>query len=462
MRKLLISLMLLQTIFTNNLFAQDDLKSKIKKLNWSGIEVVFIENESFPNYNINIYYSDGALSDSKKKMGITDMMFSQLISGTDRYGQKELADSIEYYGASFSSSVNHEYSTVNMSGLIKDMIPNVKMACHILNTANFPAKEIKKYKKRFISSLKSISENPKGLAERVFREITLSGTKYSLPADGKIKTIKRIKRSDLVKKLAYFNTKVQKRIYITGPKKILELEKVFKFDCAWSQEKKLFERTKDEKLSVKEFKGQKIYLVPIPKSNQAQIRIGRYLGPEFLGKEYPLMDLAATYLGGGFTSRLQQRLRVKEGLTYGVYAYAAAQRNYGRAAVSTSTKNKTVFKIINSAREVITKAAMKGGISNKLIKNSASYLAGSYLFGFEQTSAFLRNLLFLDHQGRSYDELYKFPDYVKSYTATQLEDKIRSIFDFSKQTIVVVGDKSLKKQLAKFGKVHVVNLNNYL
>ena len=86
--------------------------------------------------------------------------------------------------------------------------------------------------------------------------------------------------------------------------------------------------------------------MPVPKANQAQIRVGRYLTYDESKKDHELMSLASKYMGGGFTSRLMQELRVKRGLTYSAGAYASTQKTYGRSGISTFTKNNTLY--INS------------------------------------------------------------------------------------------------------------------
>jgi zinc protease len=452
--KKIITIVLLTTALSS--FA-NSLSDNIKKLNWNGVDIVYLEDNKYPSYYMKVYFADGALSDSKRLIGETDMMFSQLASGTERYDQKELADALEYYGSGFSTDVNPEYSTLSVSGLTKDIVPTLKMVCHTFTKAIFPKKELKKYKKRSITALKNIISSPRSLASRAFRQLSLKGTKYAHPSEGYIKTIKRINRKHLVKKLKYFQNDVKKRVYITGPSSILgNVQRILSQDCNFKGDKANFSRIAS-KNTDKEKKGKEIYLIPIPKSPQAEVRIGRYLDETYAGKDHDLLTFTSSYLGGGFTSKLMQRLRVKEGLTYGVYSFAGLQHSYGRAGIQTSTKNKTLEQILNSTKDVISIASDPSKITDEELKKIKGFLAGQYLFQFEESSDFLNNLLFYDHIGRNYDELYKFPEVVKSITKETLAQKVQDLYGFNKQTIVVVGDKSLVKQLSKFGKVRVIS-----
>jgi zinc protease len=439
----------------------------VENLNWNGIDVVYLEDNKFPSFAVEVYFADGALSDSKKYLGETQVMFSQLTAGTNRYDQKQLADALEYYGSSFSYNVTHEYSTINSSGLVKDIDPTLKMVCHMMTKAIFPKKELKKFKDRTMTAFKDMITNHGALADRAFRQLSLKGTIYQNPTSGYLKTIKRNSSTNLKAKLNYFNHKVKKKVYITGPRSILnKAEKIFTKDCNWSGTPEQIVRT--ERINPKSVrpatpaKGVSIVLIPVPKANQAKVRIGRFLDNSFAKGEFELMSLASAFMGEGFTSVLMQQLRVKQGLTYGVYAYAATQKHYGRAGISTSTKNETVFKIIDEAKKAIDQVSDAKNISAAALKNTQNFLSGSYLFKFERSSAYLGNLLFFDHIGRNYQEMFKFPEIVSSYETTDLARKIRSLFSFDNQVIVVVGNKSLRTQLSKLGKVTVMGHKGFL
>src|SRR5690606_36290396 len=146
-----------------------------------------------------------------------------------------------------------------------------------------------------------------------------------------------ISQKDMTARLSYFNNNVLKRIYIKGPKKLNLLENVFSNDCKWSgkADKTANYPTEIKAQDMKAKTAKTVYLVSLKEANQAQIRIGRILGTSEATTELDEQNFASTFLGGGFTSRLMQELRVKRGLTYSVGAYASSQRTYGRSGIST-------------------------------------------------------------------------------------------------------------------------------
>lgn len=431
-------------------------EDKIQKLKWENLDVVFLEDEKFPTYDLNIYFGDGALSDASSRRGETEWMFSLISSGTRRFSQRDIAETLEFYGVGHGGSVNHEYVSYSVSGLVKDIVPTMKQVCHLFQDATFPIKEIKKAKKLATNGFKNLITNHGGLASRAFREISLRGTPFDYPTGGKLRDVKKHSQKRLKNKLAYFNQKVKKRIYITGPKDILKVKDIINNECGWKGQGQFV-----REVSYKEKKAKaQVVLVTVPKANQAQVRIGRFLNPgEY--KEAELLNLTTEFLGGGFTSRLMRELRVKHGLTYSAGAFAAGQKNYGRSGISTFTKVETVGKLLKVTKDTLD-TIISGSINPIDFTRAKGALAGSYPFRFEQNSAYLAQLLFLDHIGQPYSKLYKFPEIVRSYSAKNIQDTTSDIFGWNKQTIVVLGPKSLVKQLKEFGHVIVVPYKKYL
>ncbi len=456
----LILLTLFAQLFSQNVFS-NDIKERIQKFSWDGIEVVWLEDNRYPTYDVIIYFADGALSDGKFSKGETSSMFSLLGNGTRRFSQKDLSDHLEYFGTSYAPYVTHEYSLYTISGLVKDIVPSMKMICHMFKDASFPKKELKKEKKLWKTNLQNLVNNQGALAGRAFRELSLKGSPYNYPVEGKIADIKTINQKGLVKKRNYFNKKVKKRIYITGPKQALSIQQIITKDCEWAAHKKqIITRTMNYK-PLKEKEKNEIFLITVPKSNQAQVRIGRFLNQGEFGN-IPLLSLSTGFLGGGFTSKLMREVRVKRGLTYSIGAFASGQKEYGRSGISTFTPNEKITELLKVINNTIS-GAIKGEITDQELERARGYLLGSHPFQFEESSSFLQQLVIMDHEGRDYGDLFDFTKKVSKLNKSEVIAMIDNIFNWNKQTIVILGNKSLQKTLKQSGlKVKVLDYKKFL
>lgn len=452
--KLILATILL-SLSVSTFSAVDPLKN-VSKLKWEDLEVVYLKDDRFPTYSMIVYFADGALKDGSVK-GVADATLSFLSLGTRRYNRNEIASNLEYYGAGYGSKVTHEYSTYSVAGLAKDMEPTLKKICHLFQDADFPWGEIKKERKRILDSLENIVSNPSALASRVFREESLKGTPYSYPVEGKIRDIKNWKRDDFKNHLDYLNKEVKKRIYITGPESVLKAKSIINEDCGWKGQGK-FERVENYKMPESTSQPT-ITLVPIS-GNQAQVRMGRFLSHNMVS-DPDLMHLTSNYLGGGFTSQLMQVLREQGGLTYGAYAFAGGQKQYGRSGITTSTKKESLKELLEKT-QVTIKKVIGGEINPDQLELTKGSVAGSYLFGFESSSDFLEGLTYLDHTGRPYSSLVEFPDRVMSFSLDNVSKMSKNLYDWENLDIVIVGPKSLQKDLGAFGKVQVKSYKDFL
>ena len=433
--------------------------ANIKHYNWSGIDVDLVLDERFPVYSLAVYFSDGALSDADGEKGVTDTMLATIELGTRRFNQKEISDHLEYFGANYSSYVNHEYSTYTVSGLVKDVVPTMKMICHLFRDATFPEEELKKIRERSRDSLANMVTSQGSLADWVFRELSLANTPYYYPVGGKLRDIPQFTHKNLINKLDYFNDKVKKRIYITGPKNVLIVQKVIEEDCAWKDNENLFVR-KNIYPKMAPQVATRLVLVTVPKANQAQVRIGRFITKEEM-LPLSVLEMSSEYLGGGFTSKLMHEVRVKRGLTYSVGAFASRQKDYGRAGISTSTKNDSVVELLQVIRETI-KDIQEGKVGDEEVERTRGQIVGSYPFRFERSTQLLEQILYLNHIEVDPSTLFSFPDEVKKVGKKELIAAIGTLFNWDKAVIVVLGSKDLKKSLESIAPVEVIDYQKFL
>ena len=430
---------------------------RIKHHQWGNIPVVYLEDARFPTYALYLYFSEGARSDHPSRAGETQAAFSLLTAGTNRYEQREILDQLDFFGATYGATVTHEYSSYQVMGLVKDIVPTMKMVCHLFTHASFPKKVVAKEIDHAVNALDNLISDHGSLASRAFRALSMGGTPYASHTDGTKKSLQRITTASLKSKLNYFNSSVGKRIYLTGPPGVLGVESIILRECGWEHGMGKVQR----RVAAKRFPEKpKIYLVSVPNANQAQVRIGRYLDHRE-GSSLEVNALMTDFMSGGLSSKMLRELRTNRGLIYSGGVALNKHRDYGRNVIITYTRNEKVQELLSVIKELFTDAA-SGKTTPEEFKGVQQRLIGKYPFSFEQSASFLDHLLLLDHTGRDYSEFFNFRANVAKRTPEEMATGFRELFDWKKMTIVVLGDKSLRRQLSRLGSVEVLDYKNFL
>ncbi len=446
--------LLFATLFLSSaLHASTSFVDSVKKFKWGDLDVVWIEDNKFPKFTASVYFHEGALNDTFP--GVTQAAFDQMSSGSSRENQREISEFFDFYGANLKHNVTHEYSIFTVQALTKDIEPVMGKVCELFRDAQYPESELKSYISRSKSHLKNLVTSHAGLADRIFRKLSLEGTPYEQPAEGTLASFERLSPTILKERLGELKHS-RKVLYLAGPSDVKNMEKILTTNCGWKNESEL----KPQIISKPQPQSY-IYLVSVPGANQAQIRIGRYLVKREVENKYDQFQFLAGFMGGSFTSKLVQELRVKRGLTYSAGAYISIQRDYGRAGIITFSKNETAADAIGIVRDVFSDVSA-GKITEKEFSHQQGHEIGSYAFGFEETSAFLGQLMLYGHQNRPLSDLANFPEHMAKLTAKELAESNFEVFPWEKMTIVVVGDKSLEKSLSKIRPVKVLNFQDFL
>jgi len=426
-------------------------------------DVYYIQDERVPKFYVSIYFADGVLAEVKNKAGATEAMFQLLTNGTKLLTQENIASDMDQLGMSLGGTALYESSTFEFSGLMQIRKDITNYACNLLKNSTFPQNELQKYQTQTITEIKNLISSHSQLVERVSRQLFYAGTPLEASPDGSIETIKKLVPADLIKQRDYLLRKVKKRVFIQGPKKVLDIVGILNSDCGFASNP-----TEMRSEISKNFNFDKIipqlYFIPIKNANQAQIRMTKVLTREQFLNSFEQNQLTSSLLGGSFSSMLMQEVRVKKGLTYSISASAPTQANYGRSYISTFSRNEGVVETVNTVQQVL-KDLCEGKVSDDAIENAKRFLKGSQLLSFDDTKSFLSTVSNYYHKGRTVEDMEKFPKNIESVTKNQLMETCGKLYVKESMSIAILGDESLKQMLINsFGKdkVKIINYENFL
>ena len=189
---------------------------------------------------------------------------------------------------------------------------------------------------------------------------------------------------------------------------------------------------------------------------QAQILMG-HEGISRTDPERLAASLMNTVLGsGGFSSRLLNRVRAEEGLTYSVYSHFAMRRHPGPFAVGTFTRVAEVRRVVDLVLAELSRVRTDPP-SEQEVANAQSQEAGNFSLGLETSSAVTSSLVDLDVHGLPEDSLDTFRGRIRALTAEDTARAARDLVPPDRAAILVVGPaEAILPQLEDLGTVEVL------
>jgi predicted Zn-dependent peptidase len=170
-------------------------------------------------------------------------------------------------------------------------------------------------------------------------------------------------------------------------------------------------------------------------------------------------NVAATILGGGFSSILIDELRVKRSLTYGASSRYAANLVGGDFRVGTFTKTETTVETVALALEVVERFRTTPPDEAALAKVQA-YLRGQFPLAVETADALASRLTEVEFYGLPRDHLATYRGRVAAVTVAEAARvSTAHVPAADAMTIVVLGRAAdVRAPLeARFGAVTVVD-----
>ncbi|MGC1305813.1 MAG: pitrilysin family protein [Phormidesmis sp.] len=282
----------------------------------NGLTVIAVENPVADIVASRIFVRAGQLTETAQTAGLFDLLTAVLVKGTTSKNALEIAEVVESVGAGFGADVAADYSLVSLKTVSADFEKVLSLAAEVIQSPSFPTAEIELERRLILQGLKSMKEQPFGMAYNYLREVLYAGHPYGLSHAQTERCMAKFTQADLQAAHRQYFRPDNMVITVVGrisPSLVVKLvEQCF---GNWS--------APDEPLLPVNFPpvpvaAQKI--VTVKETNQAFIVLG-YLAGSVNDPDYAALKLISTYLGNGLSSRLFVELREKQGLAYDVSAF---------------------------------------------------------------------------------------------------------------------------------------------
>ncbi len=411
----------------------------------NGLTVYFLKDESLPKLQLSLLVPFGQLTENQDNKGLSSAVTSLMRRGTAKSSYLELAEKIEFLGASFSASAGEEFSSFSIDGLSLHAKELMGIYKEILFSPTFPQKELERIKKLSMDSIQASLADPVKLIDILHSDLLFSESPYGSWPLGSLERLKNLNSNEVKEYYKnHFNPKGS-ILSVIGQFDNSTKKEIIAMFSEWETKGS----SKTYFSEIKPIAKNTIHLIDNRGAPQTQIRMG-HISVNRKHPDYLKLKIGALVLGGHFNSRLMKEVRVKRGLSYTIGSYFNHKKNIGEFHISTFTKNKTVGETLKVTRDTV-KEFVKTGITEQDLTEAKAFLKGTFPRILETSSSLAKNLMVLNFYGVS--ETYLL-DFYKSVDAISLADVNTAIAKYIRPdelAISLIGPRaSIKSQLSGY------------
>jgi zinc protease len=419
----------------------ENIEKRVRRQEMAGMKIALLSKK---NRGETVFFTMSLPAGDEKTLAgqnavgaLTGAMMSM---GTTRYTREQLRD--EFARLKVSGRVSG--SGANFQTTRPNIVAAINLAAHVLREPSFPADEFDQLKKLMITSIEAQLSDPEARAaeaiDRQFNIYPKGDPRYAPTMQESIDDIKAVTLDDVKRYHRTFYAANRAQFAIVGD---------FNEDEVTGAIQAAFANWRNDtpwKRLTREYRDipSKTITIETPDKENAVLMARMNIDVNQNDADYAALQLADYIFGGaaGFDSRLTARIRVKEGLSYGVGSQAAGTifDRAGTWTVDATAAPQNIAKVESALHEELEKV-LKDGFTDEEIAKAKSGWVQRYAQNRVQDQSLASRLLSHLDSGRTFLTWDKaFEARMQAVTPEAARAVLRKYLDPKKLTIVKAGD----------------------
>jgi zinc protease len=408
----------------------------------NGLRVIVIPKSGVPLIAARLMIKTGGEADPADKAGLADMTASLLTKGTTTKSAEEIARGVEALGSAIESGAGWDYSYVAISSLANNFGTAMTYVADVVRNPTFKTDEVDRLREQNIDALSVNLKDPAQLARFVASRVVYGGGAYGHNLGGTPKSLENIKREDA----AAFHAKwyrPENAIFvvagtITPDDAMAIAEKSF---GDWKGVGEMPANAAEAGGATQNQEKPRVVVIDMPDAGQAAVIVTRR-GLARTDPAYIASQVANAVLGAGYSSRLNEEIRIKRGLSYGAGSSFEFRREAGPFFATAQTKNESAGEVAGIINEQLSGMTSTSVPESELTPRKA-VLLGNFGRALETEAGLVSRVAALALYGLPLGDLSHYISDVQGVTAEQVKGFAGT--HFPDENVVIVGD------MKKFG-----------
>jgi zinc protease len=414
----------------------------------NGMKFYLLEDHELPIVNGTARVRTGNLFDPPEKIGVATITGMVMRTGGTRAKTGDQLDQeLENIAASVESRIDETSGTVSFTALKENTDEVLSAFRDVLTEPQFRQDKIDLAKSQLSSGISRRNDDAHGVTQREFSDILYGrDTPYGWRME--YATIDRIGRDDLESFYRRYFFPANIMLAVWGDFNAAGMKtKIEDLLSAW----KVTAPPVPSFPAVRNAAAPGAHLAVKTDVTQTFFAIGQ-LGGDLRDKDYPALEVMSDILGGGFRSRLFQRVRTRMGNAYEISAdWGATYDHPGLFEISGSTKSASTLETIRAIQEEVEKMRTSEVTDDEL--NTAKQTAlNSLVFAFDTKAKTLGRVLNYEYYGYPKDFIQQYQKALEAVTKADVLRVAKERLKPSAFTLVTTGNpKDFGKPLESLG-----------
>ncbi len=424
----------------------------------NGLRVVVASKRDVPLISAELRVLSGSSNDPETGAGLASLTADVMTKGTKTRSATDIARQIEALGASLSASAGADSSGVSLETRADRVGDAMAIMADVARNPAFAAAEVERQRQQTLDGLQVALRQPGQIARFAMTRALFGLGPYGGVASPK--SITALKPEDLTGFHQRHYRPDNALLVISGDVSAEDgIKLAEKYFGDWQKPASPVGTEAKADLGVQSVRA---IVVDLPKSGQAAVSFGMLGVPRTADDYFPVL-VANSVLGGGYSARLNQEIRIKRGLSYGVSSGFPARRSPGPVIALAQTKNESAVQVVDLMNQEFAKIMTAEVPAPELGARQAN-LIGSFGRDVETASGLAGQLAALATFGIPLEKLTTYVADIQAVTPATAKEAAAKLYDPKKASLVVVGDgsvffKALKKKRPDVVRIPVDKLN---
>ena len=406
----------------------------------NGLTVVVLEQHFLPIVEVHALVKSGSAQDPPEKAGLANLVASLLDEGTTSRTSKQLAEQIDFVGGALEVKAAEDFTTASVRVLKKDVELGFTLLADILQHPAFLKPEFERIRSQILGEMASDNDDPGHVAMKAFNQLVFHGHPYRWPLNGTEESLNKITHADVVGFYAREYAPSQIILTIVGD---VTAEQVTTFvQTHFGGWKKASPQPRTAK-NAPPIEKKTVQLIE-KDLTQSNVILG-HGGISRTNPDFYAVTVMNYILGaGGFSSRLMDSIRDKQGLVYGIMSHFDARLMPGSFWVNFQTRTEATNQAIQGVLAEL-KSIREAPVTDQELSEAKSFLIGSFPLRLDSTAKLAQVLAQVEFYGLGFEYFSQYPKWIERVTKEDVQRVAKQYLYPQRYALVVVGNVAKAK-----------------